>query len=158
MSDSCWSRLTLLVVRLLLAGRTVMAAGESSAPDAAEPALGPWYATGPFDTRQFDEVLPPERAVDLQASAGGVPALAAARGLARRTGPLAARQFAGGNLSVSDDHVAAADHGKRHRWAATTALRSGSMATASGPTMFPAVPGPTRTRCNSPSAPARTSC
>ena len=60
MNDPRWSPSTLLVVTLLLAARTGMAAGESSAPTAAQPTLGPWFAAGPFDTRQFDEVLPPE--------------------------------------------------------------------------------------------------
>ncbi|MHB8954799.1 MAG: SUMF1/EgtB/PvdO family nonheme iron enzyme [Pirellulaceae bacterium] len=72
MNTSRWFRLTLVAVLLLLAARWGQAVGEPSAPDAVAPTLGPWYVTGPLETKQFDEVLPPERRVDLEALSQGV--------------------------------------------------------------------------------------
>ncbi|MBM4087876.1 MAG: formylglycine-generating enzyme family protein [Planctomycetes bacterium] len=65
MNDRGWSPSTLLVATLLLTARTGLAAGESSTANAASPTLGPWFAAGPFETGQFDDVLPPERGLPL---------------------------------------------------------------------------------------------
>lgn len=73
MNNRGWSLSTLMVVMCLLVANTGLAAGASSAADIDSLTLGPWYATGPLATSHFEEVLPPEKEVDLLAQGKGGP-------------------------------------------------------------------------------------
>jgi hypothetical protein len=63
----------LLLVSLLLIAQAGLTTGDSPADPSTAPVLGPWFATGPIETRQFDEALPPEQTVDLNAVERGQP-------------------------------------------------------------------------------------
>jgi len=73
MNDRSWSPSMLLLVPLLLVAQAGLATGDFPAVPSNSPVLGPWFAAGPFESSQFDEVLPPERAVDLDALESGRP-------------------------------------------------------------------------------------
>jgi formylglycine-generating enzyme required for sulfatase activity len=73
MNDRGWSPSMLLLVSLLLIAQAGLTAGDSPTEPSTAPVLGPWFATGPIETRQFDEALPPERTVDLNAVESGRP-------------------------------------------------------------------------------------